>query len=125
MVPSRIWRCLYWPPALRPAKTASARASKTLLPADPGRETGEVGVVGNLAQAMTQSKAKAMLVSSYWGYCPIRHLPVREDHPRRGSGKFSKIRQIQEDVLVSAGASVVHLPDIFGPGANYSFVNEC
>jgi nucleoside-diphosphate-sugar epimerase len=78
----------------------------------------------NLAQAITQTKAKAMLISSYWGYCPIRHLPVREDAPRRGGGRFTKVRQIQEDVLVSAGASVVHLPDIFGPGANYSFVNE-
>jgi nucleoside-diphosphate-sugar epimerase len=78
----------------------------------------------NLAHAMTKVKAKAMLISGYWSYTPIRETPIRENHPRRGGGKFAQIRQIQEDLLVAAGAAVVCLPDFFGPGASNSFIND-
>jgi nucleoside-diphosphate-sugar epimerase len=83
-----------------------------------------INLARNLAHAMTYHKARGLLVSGYWGYAPIREVPVREDFPRRGHSRYAKVRQIQEDLLVNAGACVACLPDFFGPGATFSFIND-
>src|SRR5438067_9234883 len=64
----------------------------------------------NFTQAMLHHRCKGMLVSGYWSYCPIRSIPVREDAMRRGSGKFSKVRLLQEDLVTNAGGCVASCP---------------
>jgi nucleoside-diphosphate-sugar epimerase len=78
----------------------------------------------NLAAAMTHHKAKGMLVSGYWSYHPIRSIPVREDAMRRASNTYAKVRLLQEDQITNAGGIVAILPDFFGPGATFSFIND-
>jgi nucleoside-diphosphate-sugar epimerase len=78
----------------------------------------------NFAQAMMHHRCKGMLVSGYWSYHPIRSLPVREDAMRRPSNKYAKVRLLQEDLVTNAGGCVAILPDFFGPGATFSFIND-
>jgi nucleoside-diphosphate-sugar epimerase len=78
----------------------------------------------NFTAAMTHHRCKGMLISGYWSYFPIRMMPVREDAMRRGVGMYAKVRVLQEDLVTNSGGCVAVLPDFFGPGATFSFINE-
>jgi nucleoside-diphosphate-sugar epimerase len=83
-----------------------------------------ITIARTVTQAMMQTKAKCVAATGYWSYAPVRQNPIREDHLRRGGGRFAKVRQLQEDLLTTAGAAVAMLPDFFGPGASVSMVND-
>jgi nucleoside-diphosphate-sugar epimerase len=47
---------------------------------------------------------------------------VDERHPRQGGHAWFQLRREAEDILLTAGAAVVHLPDFFGPDVHTSSV---
>jgi nucleoside-diphosphate-sugar epimerase len=69
----------------------------------------------NVASAAGATGALCLLVSSYWSFLPHRGEVVSESHPREGGHEWFRLRREAEDVLLAAGAAVVHLPDFFGP----------
>jgi nucleoside-diphosphate-sugar epimerase len=68
-----------------------------------------------IAKAKEATGARCIQVSSYWAYLPIIELPLTEEHPRTGGPEWARYRREAEDVLQSAGACVLHLPDFYGP----------
>lgn len=88
------------------------------LPAD--RMADHPRVATTLAEAVKQTGARCLQVSSYWSFIPLSGLPVREDSPRTGGPPWVQYRREAEDILASAGAAVAHLPDFFGPGVHTS-----
>ncbi len=77
-------------------------------------------IAEHVAAAATADGARLLHVSSFWSFLPVRSLPVREDHPREGGNAYARARRAAEDVMLAAGACVVHLPDFFGPGVHTS-----
>ena len=69
----------------------------------------------NLVMAAAKTGAKVVHVSNYDSYLPFTYLPLDEEHPREGGGDWARRRREGEDVLLGAGAAVVHLPEIYGP----------
>jgi nucleoside-diphosphate-sugar epimerase len=69
----------------------------------------------NVASAAGAAGARCLLVSSYWAFFPHRGEVVHESHPREGGHPWFRYRREAEDILLGAGAAVVHLPDFFGP----------
>lgn len=69
----------------------------------------------NVASAARAARARCLLVSSYWAFLPHRGEVVSESHPREGGHRWFQLRREAEDVMLEAGAAVVHLPDFFGP----------
>jgi nucleoside-diphosphate-sugar epimerase len=51
---------------------------------------------------------------------PIVKLPLDETHPREGGPRWAALRRESEDILLSAGATVLQLPDFFGPHVHTS-----
>lgn len=76
----------------------------------------------NLAAAATEQDAKLLQISSYWAFLPHQGEVVSEDHPREGGHEWFRLRREAEDVMLGAGAAVVHLPDFFGPRVHTSVV---
>lgn len=72
-------------------------------------------VAAHLAAASTQAGARCLQISSFWPFLPHRGEVVSESHPREGGHRWFRLRREAEDVLLAAGAAVVHLPDFFGP----------
>ena len=81
-------------------------------------------IARSVAHAMTLNEVKCLCTSGYWSYMPFTLNPVPEDTPRRPTSRLAMLRQIQEDILVSAGGCVAMLPDFFGPGATHSMLND-
>jgi nucleoside-diphosphate-sugar epimerase len=69
----------------------------------------------NIAAAVKGTGARLMQVSSYWAYLPLRRVPLDETHPRAGGNAYIEARRAAEDILQTAGAAIVNLPDFFGP----------
>lgn len=92
------------------------------LPAD--RMKDHAVVAGHVAEAARAAGARALLVSSYWSYLPARGEVIDETHPREGGNRYARTRRAAEDVLLAAGAAVVHLPDFFGPHVHTSTVQR-
>ncbi|KPK37606.1 MAG: hypothetical protein AMJ69_10970 [Gammaproteobacteria bacterium SG8_47] len=86
----------------------------------PERMADHPRVAATLAGAIKRTGARCLQVSSYWSFIPVAELPVREDSPRAGGPPWVQCRREAEDILVEAGAAVVHLPDFFGPGVHTS-----
>ncbi len=111
--------------ALDPASLAAAVAGCDLvvdcvgLPAE--RMADHVRVAENLVAAR-EAGARLLHVSSYWSFFPHRGEVVDEAHPREGGHAWFRFRREAEDVLLAAGAAVVHLPDFFGPRVHVSSV---
>jgi nucleoside-diphosphate-sugar epimerase len=81
----------------------------------------------NLGQAMTQARAKMLCVSPYWSMmCATIALQGRvlPGMPATHVSQLAKLRQIQEEILLNAGACVAQLPDFYGPGASVSLIND-
>jgi nucleoside-diphosphate-sugar epimerase len=77
-----------------------------------------------LASAAKSAGCRAVQVSSFWAYLPVRSLPLNESHPREGGPLPVRARREAEDILQSAGAAVVHLPDFFGPRVRVSTLQQ-
>ena len=77
-----------------------------------------------IARAAQDAGARALQISSYWSFLPHRKRVVNEDHPRIGGHEWFRLRREAEDVLLAAGAAVVHLPDFFGPHVHASTVQN-
>lgn len=75
-----------------------------------------------LAEVARKAGARCLQVSSYWSFLPHEGEVVSESHPRRGGHEWFRLRREAEDVMLAAGAAVVHLPDFFGPHVHTSTV---
>jgi nucleoside-diphosphate-sugar epimerase len=78
----------------------------------------------NLADAVTAAGIKCVHVSSYWAYSPLQSTIVNEGHPRSGGSPWMRYRREAEDILLGAGAAVLHLPDFYGSHVGFSAINE-
>jgi nucleoside-diphosphate-sugar epimerase len=76
-------------------------------------------IIGRVAAAVG---ARCLQVSSYWSFFPHRGEVVDERHPRDGGHEWFRLRREAEDVMLEAGAAVIHLPDFFGPEVHTSSV---
>ena len=74
----------------------------------------------NIAQALERTKARCVQVSSYWSYYPQVRAEMNETHPRRGGPPWVVWRRDAEDILLAAGAAILHLPDFYGPQVHVS-----
>jgi nucleoside-diphosphate-sugar epimerase len=74
----------------------------------------------NIARALAQTKARCVQVSSYWAYYPQVHAVMDETHPRSSGSPWMRHRREAEDILLQAGAAVLHLPDFYGPQVHVS-----
>jgi nucleoside-diphosphate-sugar epimerase len=88
----------------------------------PERMADHPATARNLAAAARAAGARCLQVSSYWAYLPHPGEVVNEEHPRAGGHPWFRYRREAEDVLLAAGAAVVHLPDFFGPEVHTSSV---
>jgi nucleoside-diphosphate-sugar epimerase len=75
-----------------------------------------------ISQAARTAGARCLQISSYWSFFPHQGEVVNEAHPRRGGHEWFRLRREAEDVMLAAGAAVVHLPDFFGPHVHTSTV---
>src|SRR5262249_11244340 len=53
----------------------------------------------NVAGALRHTKARCVLVSSYWAYHPQVRTEMNESHPRSGGSSWVRYRREAEDVL--------------------------
>jgi nucleoside-diphosphate-sugar epimerase len=77
-----------------------------------------------ISGAARRAGARCLQVSSYWSFIPHRGEVVNEEHPREGGHEWFRLRREAEDVMLSAGAAVVHLPDFFGSHVHTSAVQS-
>ncbi|MBL8729442.1 MAG: NAD(P)H-binding protein [Planctomycetes bacterium] len=77
-------------------------------------------VARHVARAARATGARLLHVSSYWAYLPLVRSPLNEDHPRQDGSPWMQYRRQAEDVLLDAGAAVLHLPDFYGPRVHTS-----
>lgn len=78
----------------------------------------------NVADAVTKLGAECVHVSSYWAYSPLQGPVVSEDHPRLAGSPWMRYRREAEDILLEAGAAVLHVPDFYGSHVGFSVINE-
>jgi nucleoside-diphosphate-sugar epimerase len=90
------------------------------LPADRMADHPKTAQV--ISRAARTAGARCLQISSYWSFFPHEGEVVNEDHPRRGGHEWFRLRREAEDVMLAAGAAVVHLPDFFGPHVHTSTV---
>jgi len=74
----------------------------------------------NIAGALGQTKARCVQVSSYWAYYSQVRTEMNESHPRIGGPPWVRYRREAEDILLEAGAAILHLPDFYGPQVHIS-----
>jgi len=88
----------------------------------PDRMADHPKTVHVISQAARTAGARCLQISSYWSFFPHQGEVVNEAHPRRGGHEWFRLRREAEDVMLAAGAAVVHLPDFFGPHVHTSTV---
>ena len=74
----------------------------------------------NIAQALRNTTARCLHVSSYWAYYPQVRARIDEQHPRSDGPPWIRHRREAEDILLDAGAAILHLPDFYGPQVHVS-----
>ncbi|MEJ2377832.1 MAG: NAD(P)H-binding protein [Pseudolabrys sp.] len=74
----------------------------------------------NIASALRETGARGVQVSSYWAYFPQVRPTMDESHPRTGGPPWVRWRREAEDILCEAGATILHLPDFYGPQVHAS-----
>jgi nucleoside-diphosphate-sugar epimerase len=74
----------------------------------------------NIANAIRQTNARCVQVSSYWAYYHQVRTEMNEAHPRSGGPTWARYRREAEDLLREAGAAVLHLPDFYGSQVHVS-----
>jgi len=77
-----------------------------------------------VVDAAREAGARCLQVSSYWADLPPRAPRIDESHPREGGSAYVRARRAAEDVMLAAGAAVVHLPDFFGPHVHASSLQQ-
>lgn len=92
------------------------------LPAE--RMADHVATARVISGAARAAGARCLQISSYWSFFPHRGEVVSEEHSRRGGHRWFRLRREAEDVMLGAGAAVVHLPDFFGPHVHTSVVQR-
>lgn len=90
----------------------------------PERMADHPATARNVAGAAGAAGARCLQVSSYWAFLPHRGEVVSESHPREGGHPWFRLRREAEDVMLGAGAAVVHLPDFYGPRVHTSSVQS-
>lgn len=75
-----------------------------------------------VAETAAAAGARCLQISSYWAFLPHRGEVVDESHPRAGGHDWFRWRREAEDVMLGAGAAVIHLPDFFGPHVHTSTI---
>lgn len=82
----------------------------------------------SVAQAMVENNARCLAISGYWSTAPCSSIVLQgrtlPGAPAHAVSRLAKLRHIQEDILLAAGACVAQLPDFFGPGASISMIND-
>ena len=84
-----------------------------------------------IAEATAEQVKRIVLVGTVYPYGRPQAEYVREDHPRNPHTFKGKMRKEQEDVLLEAHsrgdiqATILRLPDFYGPGVDKSFLHEC
>jgi len=86
----------------------------------PDRMQDHARAARKVAAAAAEVSARCLQVSSFWSFLPVQQLPLTEAHPREGGNRYAQARREAEDVMLAAGAAVVHLPDFFGPAVHTS-----
>lgn len=86
----------------------------------PERMQDHAPVARAIAEAADDVGARVVQISSFWSFLPLEREPLDETHPRVGGSEYSVARRQAEDVMLEAGAAVVHLPDFFGPWVHTS-----
>jgi nucleoside-diphosphate-sugar epimerase len=82
-----------------------------------------------LAGALAAGVKKFLLIGTVYPYGRPQQLTVREDHPLDPQTFKGRMRKAQEDLLLAAAAtgriqaSVLRLPDFYGPGVDKSFLD--
>lgn len=82
-----------------------------------------------LAGAIRAGVKHFLLIGTVYPYGLPRGLPIREDHPRKPHTFKGRMRKEQEDILMQAhaegriDASVLRLPDFYGPGVEASLLH--
>jgi nucleoside-diphosphate-sugar epimerase len=72
---------------------------------------------------------RIVLIGTVYPYGRAQSTPVREDHPRMPHTYKGKMRKAQEDLLMQADAAgqiqatVLRLPDFYGPGVEASLLH--
>jgi nucleoside-diphosphate-sugar epimerase len=79
--------------------------------------------------AIAEGVPQFVLIGTVYPYGKPRSTPVREDHPREPHTFKGRMRREQEDLLMAADAAgrikatVLRLPDFYGPGVDKSFLH--
>lgn len=82
-----------------------------------------------LAGALAAGVKQILLIGTVYPYGRTNSLPVREDHPRAPHTFKGRMRKAQEDMLMQADAdgriraTVLRLPDFYGPGVEASLLH--
>ena len=80
--------------------------------------------------AVAAGVRNVILIGTVYPYGRARTTPVREDHPREPHTFKGRMRKEQEDILLQAhaegriNASVLRLPDFYGPGVEASLLHR-
>jgi nucleoside-diphosphate-sugar epimerase len=80
--------------------------------------------------AIAAGVKRIVLIGTVYPYGRPRTRPVREDHPREPHTFKGRMRKAQEDLLLGADAggkiqaTVLRLPDFYGPGVDKSFLHS-
>lgn len=75
-----------------------------------------------ITAAAQEHRARCLQVSSYWSFFPQQEEVISESHPRQDGHEWFRLRREAEDIMLAAGAAVVHFPDFFGPHVHTSTV---
>ncbi len=81
-------------------------------------------VARNISRAIQPQRIPCYQISSFWSYLPVTSLPLSESHPRSGGSDWIRYRRGAEDLLLAAGASILHLPDFYGPWVHTSVLQN-
>jgi nucleoside-diphosphate-sugar epimerase len=79
--------------------------------------------------AIKSGVERIIVVSSVYSYGSPRRAKVDETHPREPRARKGQMRKQQEDIVMDAhagghiSATVVHLPDFYGPHAELTLAN--
>jgi len=82
-----------------------------------------------LAGAIAAGVKNILLIGTVYPYGRAQSRPVREDHPRQPHTFKGRMRRAQEDLLMQAHAdgsiraTVLRLPDFYGPGVEASLLH--
>jgi nucleoside-diphosphate-sugar epimerase len=63
-----------------------------------------------------RSGGQFVLPSNLWVYGPPQSERVGPDHPKASPARLGEIRTDLEKAVTAEGGTVVHLPDVYGPG---------